>query len=608
MKQTQLHVVTQADTTTGLTMTENSMLSWDGRELFYRAWLPDKPAKRAVILFHGGHEHSGRFQDLVDRLNLKDTCIYAWDARGHGLSPGQRGYANHFQDFVRDADAFIRYVSKISGISTADMVLMGHSVGSVIISTWLLDYARPVRGAIISSPAFKVKLYVPFALPLLKLLQRIKPDAFVNSYVKPAFLTHDRLESHSRLQDELISPKIAVRVLTSLFDTTKRVIQSAGNIKSPMLIFSAGSDWVVKQGVHREFFTRLGSKDKALQIFPGYFHEILHEKDRHVPIEQARQFIEKVFAGKRFSAQARDYAIESEEHLKLSKPLSLANPKFWYFFSIKLAMKTLGRLSTGIKGALGTGFDAGQALDYVYENQANGQTFIGRLIDRKYLDSLGWRLIRQRGLHLQTLLDNVVSRYLVQGKPVHILDVAAGHGRYLLQSLSKLDDKGVTAECRDLETREIARGRRRADELDLKTVEFKLGDAFDPPSLTNINKKPDIVIVSGLYELFSDNQLLQRSLASIYEVVNDDGYLIYTNQPSHPQLELIARTLPNREMKPWIMRLRPQAEINLLVKEAGFDQEEMWIDDYGVFTVTVAKKRRCEPAIMSPRSTTSAAI
>ena len=72
MKHSQLHVVTP---TNRLTMTEHRMTNWDGKELFYRAWLPNKPAKRAVILFHGGHEHSGRFQDLVERLNLQDTCI-----------------------------------------------------------------------------------------------------------------------------------------------------------------------------------------------------------------------------------------------------------------------------------------------------------------------------------------------------------------------------------------------------------------------------------------------------------------------------------------------------------------------------------------------------
>lgn len=34
---------------------EHSFRSWDGAELFYRAWLPEVATDRAVILFHRGH-------------------------------------------------------------------------------------------------------------------------------------------------------------------------------------------------------------------------------------------------------------------------------------------------------------------------------------------------------------------------------------------------------------------------------------------------------------------------------------------------------------------------------------------------------------------------
>jgi hypothetical protein len=67
--------------------------------------------------------------------------------------------------------------------------------------------------------------------------------------------------------------------------------------------------------------------------------------------------------------------------------------------------------------------------------------------------------------------------------------------------------------------------------------------------------------------------------------------LIYTNQPNHPQLELIARTLINRDHEPWVMRLRSQAEMNRLVRGAGFEPIETVLDDAGIFSVTVARKR-----------------
>ena len=68
--------------------TEHAFRSWDGSELFYRQWPASETGRHAVILIHRGHEHSGWLQELVDQLNLPECAIFAWDARGHGRSPG----------------------------------------------------------------------------------------------------------------------------------------------------------------------------------------------------------------------------------------------------------------------------------------------------------------------------------------------------------------------------------------------------------------------------------------------------------------------------------------------------------------------------------------
>ena len=60
-------------------MTENTFRTWDGAKLFYRAWLPNKPTDKALLLFHRGHEHSGRWQETVDSLSLDAVAIFAWD-------------------------------------------------------------------------------------------------------------------------------------------------------------------------------------------------------------------------------------------------------------------------------------------------------------------------------------------------------------------------------------------------------------------------------------------------------------------------------------------------------------------------------------------------
>ena len=146
----------------------HTMRMWDGTELRYRSWNADANADRAVLLFHRGHEHSGRLDDVVRRLGLDDTAAFAWDARGHGRSPGPRGHAKSFATYVRDADCFAAGIAERHGIPLRNMTVVAHSVGAVIAATWVHDYVPPIRAMVLVAPAFRVKLYVPLAIPMCR--------------------------------------------------------------------------------------------------------------------------------------------------------------------------------------------------------------------------------------------------------------------------------------------------------------------------------------------------------------------------------------------------------------------------------------------------------
>lgn len=71
-------------------------------------------------------------------------------------------------------DEFVRYVSSQYQIPLANIIVIGQSVGAVLVSAWVHDYAPPIRGMVLASPAFKVKLYVPFARTGLALMQKMR--------------------------------------------------------------------------------------------------------------------------------------------------------------------------------------------------------------------------------------------------------------------------------------------------------------------------------------------------------------------------------------------------------------------------------------------------
>src|SRR6478752_9380075 len=203
---------------------ETTFPSWDGAELFYRSWIPNKSTDKALLLFHRGHEHSGRWQETVDSLDLDDIAIFAWDARGHGRSPGDRGTAKSLHDVIKDVDAFARHVSEKFGIPIENMIVLAHSLAAVTVTAWIHDYAPPIRAMILATAAFHVKLYIPFAIPALRIKQKLFGAGKVKSYIRAKMLTHDPVEAARYEADPLIFSQIAINVLLDLHDTAQRLL------------------------------------------------------------------------------------------------------------------------------------------------------------------------------------------------------------------------------------------------------------------------------------------------------------------------------------------------------------------------------------------------
>src|SRR4029077_17489550 len=138
------------------------------------------------------------------------------DARGHGHSPGPRGYSPSLGASVRDVNDFVGEVRRQSKPPIEDIAAIAQSVGAVYGATWLHDYAPRIRCAVLASPAFKVKLYVPFARRGLAVMEKVRGNFYVKSYVKAKFLTHDPERIQSFDADELITRNISVNILLAL--------------------------------------------------------------------------------------------------------------------------------------------------------------------------------------------------------------------------------------------------------------------------------------------------------------------------------------------------------------------------------------------------------
>lgn len=571
----------------------------DDVALSYRYWpaetqQPDTPP-RAIVLFHRGHEHGGRVAHLVDELDLPGHAFFAWDARGHGLSPGERGDSPSFGTSVRDVQTFMDHIATEHGIAIEDIAVVAQSVGAVLAATWVHDYAPPIRALVLASPAFKVKLYVPFARQGLGLARAVRGNFFVNSYVKAKFLTHDPERIASYEADPLIARPISVNVLLGLYEAADRVVADAQSIKVPVQLLVSGADFVVHRGPQQRFFQQLGSADKEIHILPGFFHDTLGEKDRGLATQRIRRFITHHFEAPTapptlHTADREGWSCAEAEALATPLPPRSLAGLFWRATRAGLAFGA--KFSEGLRLGAETGFDSGSTLDYVYRNEPTGTGALGRLIDENYLKAIGWRGIRQRKINIEELLGSAITRLQNAQTSVRIVDIAAGHGRYILEALAQRADQVESVLLRDYSELNVGKGQALIEEKGLGQVaRFVQGDAFDGDDLAQLSPKPTLAVVSGLYELFADNTQVGQSLAGLASAMEPGSYLIYTNQPWHPQLAFIARALTShREGQAWVMRRRSQAEMDQLAERAGFRKITQRVDEWGIFTVTLAQR------------------
>ena len=205
---------------------------------------------------------------------------------------------------------------------------------------------------------------------------------FVPSYVKARVLTHDPAQRIRHEQDTLIShahlhqsPARSARHRHAA-DPGRR-----GDTRSHALMLVAGSDWVVEPAAQMQFFERLGSPVKHLEMLHGYYHDVYHEQDAERPLQLTRAFIEGAFVqpgGRHAAARCPREGL----HLRgVPRAVAAADarsrPSGSSTRSFGLFLRTLGRWSDGIRLGWESGFNSGRTLDYVYRNRAGGFTPLG---------------------------------------------------------------------------------------------------------------------------------------------------------------------------------------------------------------------------------------
>lgn len=184
-----------------------------------------------------------------------------------------------------------------------------------------------------------------------------------------------------------------------------------------------------------------------------------------------------------------------------------------------------------------------------------------------------------------------MQRLREEQREVRIVDIAAGHGRYILEALQGVEPLPESILLRDY------------SEINVRDGSALIESRASPASPASSRAMPSIAPTwrrcnrSRAWGGFRALRAVRRQphgrrlLAGLGEALEEGGYLVYTGQPWHPQLELIARALTShRQGQAWVMRRRTQAEMDQLVAAAGFRKITQRVDQWGIFSVSLAQK------------------
>jgi len=243
-----------------------------GAELRYRVWRMIDEVRAVLVLVHGYGEHSGRYGNLVKPLVELGYGIYAYDHRGHGESPGDRGHIMSWGDYREDLQRFVSLVQEQE--KDAPLFLYGHSMGGLIVLDYSIRHPEGLVGVIVSGPPIQpVGVAEPYQVFLAKLLSRIRPTYSMSLGFDAPALSRDEAVVKAYEEDPLVHCVASVRWGTESLEAIEWVKTHAEALSLPVLLVHGGADRVSSAKGSRWLFEQLAMEDKTLRVYPGVYHE-----------------------------------------------------------------------------------------------------------------------------------------------------------------------------------------------------------------------------------------------------------------------------------------------------------------------------------------------
>ncbi|WP_374394712.1 lysophospholipase [Sphingopyxis sp.] len=250
-----------------------------GAKLHVTHWLPEGRPKAVVLLAHGYAEHAGRYAYVAKRLTDAGYAIYAVDHWGHGASDGEGGFVPRFSAFLDGMSELLTLVEVNHG--DTPRLLLGHSMGGLIATLFLIERQQAFVAAALSGPAIlPAEPPSRFTVWISRFLSRFFPRLGVLSLDANGVSRDPAVVAAYQADPLVYGGKIGARLGKEFMDAMAVAQADAPKIRLPILIQHGEADRLTAPAGSRYLFEHVSSVDKRLEIYPGLFHEIYNEPER----------------------------------------------------------------------------------------------------------------------------------------------------------------------------------------------------------------------------------------------------------------------------------------------------------------------------------------
>ena len=243
----------------------------DGWEQLRRRWTAESP-RAAMLLVHGIGEHSGRYEHVGSAFAEAGIDVASFDQRGFGLSAGRRAHVETFDEFLADVADLIEQRRTLG----VPVVLMGHSLGGLVATAYLVSDRPSPDLAVLSAPALSADIprWQRIAAPLLG---SILPNLAITADFDGSVLSRDEAVQTAYETDPLRVPSSTARLGRETLAAMKHVNESLDRLTVPTYVLHGSDDTLVPPSASEPLAVL---PNVTRRVWSGLRHECLNEPER----------------------------------------------------------------------------------------------------------------------------------------------------------------------------------------------------------------------------------------------------------------------------------------------------------------------------------------